>query len=133
MKNVSERLFGNIQSPALVTQNRNFFFFKNRFLRESLFLFALFFIQTIMVTAATNSSSAPVTQWIRRLPTEQEIVGSIPAGGTSMYLILPFEVPSSNLGGGNLFPVDGGEYQTMRIYVRDTGEDPGGLQTTQCV
>ena len=38
----------------------------------------------------TNSSSAPVAQWIRRLPTEQEIVGSIPAGGTSMYLILHF-------------------------------------------
>ena len=49
-----------------------------------------------MVTAATNSSSAPVAQWIRRLPTEQEIVGSIPAGGTSMYLILPFFVGPGN-------------------------------------
>ena len=25
-------------------------------------------------------------------------------------------------------PADGGEYQTMRIYVRDIGEHPGGLQ-----
>ena len=33
------------------------------------------------------SSQAPVAQWIRRLPTEQEILGSIPGGGTCAYLV----------------------------------------------
>ena len=32
---------------------------------------------------------APVAQWIRRLPTEQEILGSIPGGGTTFCYGVP--------------------------------------------
>jgi hypothetical protein len=38
---------------------------------------------------------APVAQWIRRLPTEQEILGSIPGGGTFLFLF-----PEGNEGEG---------------------------------
>ena len=34
-----------------------------------------------------HGTHAPVAQWIRRLPTEQEIHGSIPCGGTSCFLL----------------------------------------------
>ena len=37
--------------------------------------------------ASPSHVNAPVAQWIRRLPTEQEIHGSIPCGGTSCFLL----------------------------------------------
>ena len=35
------------------------------------------------------ADEAPVAQWIRRLPTEQEILGSIPGGGTTFCYNVP--------------------------------------------